>query len=238
MKIKIAICENNNMDLLALVNCIFTLDHEIQCEHLETANRLLELYAAGIRYDLIFMTIEVPGINGLEAAMYLHKHYHGEFPLIVFVARSDFYIYDGYPYALAFMKKPIALNKLKGIFMCAITELKQKKIAIETTAGMLCFSAKDIIFFEACNGTVRILLEHGEYHTKMSLSSIYSFVKLEYFCFSHRSYLVNLEHVVSCSKDLVYLSKNKFVPLSRQRQKEFYNSIKRYSRTCQIESDF
>lgn len=174
MKLKIAICENNKHDFEFLMECLLLLDCEFQYEWIESADRLLEIYTAGVRFDFAFMEVDFPGINGFEASVYLHDRYPTQCPLIIFLTRSDRYVYDAYPYALAYVKKPMALEKLKEIFECVISELAHNKIAIETSKGITCFNVKDIIFFEASYGAVRIFLEQDEYCAKTLLSTIYT----------------------------------------------------------------
>ena len=117
---KIAICEDNENDANVLMLRLNEAYRSELCDLYSSAFLLLEAYAEGKRYDLIFMDIEMPGISGYDAAKLIYDTYPAEFPLIVFLTVTSSYVYSAYYLGWAYKIKPITPEDLSELLNRAV----------------------------------------------------------------------------------------------------------------------
>ena len=100
--------------------------------------------------DLIFMDIDLPGINGMEAAQML-RGYDEQTPL-VFVTNLAQYAIKGYQVdALDFMVKPVAYDDFSlrmDRAMCMVKRTSEGTVAIPTADGMRVVRLADVLYVD------------------------------------------------------------------------------------------
>ena len=100
--------------------------------------------------DLIFMDIDLPGINGMEAAQIL-RGYDEQTPL-VFVTNLAQYAVQGYQVdALDFMVKPVTYDDFAlrmGRAMRMVRRASQQTLAIPTSDGVRVVRLADILYVD------------------------------------------------------------------------------------------
>ena len=209
----------------------YATDHgvRLQVTRLRSA---VEFVAEKHDADLIFMDIDLPGINGMEAAEELRTR-DAATPLI-FVTNLAQYAVAGYQVdALDFMVKPcryadFAMRMDRA--MRAVRRNRDSSIAIPTAAGVRLVSVRDIVFVE--------LQRHDlVYHTadvadqlrargsirqaSESLPSS-SFVQVSQGC------LVNMAHVSAVRSDSVVMDDGTPLYFSRSRRRDCLETLSRY----------
>ena len=101
-------------------------------------------------YDLIFMDIDLPGINGMEAAALL-RSYDPSVPLI-FVTNLAQYAVRGYEVdALDFIVKPVSYYHFcmrMDKAMRAVARLRRGSVTIATRSGVRLVPRDDIVYVE------------------------------------------------------------------------------------------
>lgn len=106
---KIAIVEDKNEALLALENHIarYTREKGVECSYTHFANGLFFLENYKADFDVVFMDIDMPLMNGMEAAKRL-REVDGHVPL-VFITDLKQYALKGYEVeAMDFLVKPVS----------------------------------------------------------------------------------------------------------------------------------
>lgn len=102
------------------------------------------------RFDLVFMDIQMPGINGMEAAQ-LMRTYDTETP-IIFVTNLAQYAVKGYEVdALDFIVKPVSYFDFRMRMDKAMRRIRRnggRSIAIGTRDGMRVVALSDIAYVE------------------------------------------------------------------------------------------
>lgn len=85
-----------------------------------------ELLASGKRFDMVFLDIQMEGMNGIEAARGLRER--REDTVLVFVTGIKDYVFDAFDlYAFQYLLKPIDENKFVGVLARAVREAAKKK---------------------------------------------------------------------------------------------------------------
>jgi DNA-binding LytR/AlgR family response regulator len=151
----------------------------------------------------MFLDIQLPDLTGLQVAELLNEF---DFAIqIVFLTAYDHFAIEAFKLrAFHYLLKPYDSEDLIEVFdtysdMLKENQLKtgqtKNKLAIETENGITYLSPKEIYFIEKQGREVIIHTKTEKMKAFFTLSEL--FEKLERFSFfrTHKSYLVNLEHI-------------------------------------------
>lgn len=153
--------------------------------------------------DLLFLDIQLPDLTGLQVAEILNEF---DFPIqVVFLTAYDHFAIEAFKLrAFHYLLKPYDSEDLQEVFENYTNRLKENqlktdqtktKLAIETENGITYLSPKEIYFIEKQGREVIIHTKTEKLKALFTLSELLD--KLERFAFfrTHKSYLVNLEHI-------------------------------------------
>ena len=110
---RIGLCEDDDNDAERLLGYINGFEGVSALDRYVTSEQLLDAYGNGLRYDLLFMDIQLLGMNGFDAAKKIHSDYYGERPLIVFITVTDKYVYEAYNVGWDYACKPVDIDRIK-----------------------------------------------------------------------------------------------------------------------------
>lgn len=174
------------------------------------------------KYDIAFIDIEMPGINGLSVTKYVKKVNPNA---IIFIVTSfQSYLDDAMALnVFRYLSKPIDKNRFIKNMNVAI-DLFQKstqKIFIETYDECFNVFTRDILYVTIDNRKACIVTNGEKILTKQPFDYWKKHLAgYDYFVQSHYSYLVNLKNVTRFNKTEITLSSNGkdylTVPISRR----------------------
>jgi len=195
--------------------------------------------------DLVLLDIDMPDGNAFNLLQQIGKI---DFRIIFITAHSDFAIQAFKFSAIDYILKPIvstelfrALNKAKKTFEMEEVNVKldallsnlksnetKKKVVLKTTGSILCVDIDDIYFCESEGGS------YTRFHFKDKSKFLVSKPLKEYdemlsdfnFFRIHKSYLVNLDKIVSYEKQAggsVILDNQIELTVSHRRREPFLN---------------
>ncbi len=227
--INIAIVEDSKADSATLCEYIKSaiVDHGEECgiTVFDSALKFLDGYRGN--YEIVFMDIELPGIDGMKAAQRLREV--DADVILIFVTNMAQYAVGGYAVdAMDFMVKPVSYDNLKLKLARALNRIRsrvEKKIVIPGKNGASVVIVPQIRYVEVTNHKLVIHCADGnDVTTTGSLSKIEE--KLAGFAFSrcNNCYLVNLDYVTGVDDFTVYLG-NETLAMSRSRKKPFLKDI-------------
>lgn len=105
------IVDDSKLASASLVKALSRVDPEASCELAYTARQAFEIMADK-SFDVVFLDIEMPGINGLEVARRLRRH--SSKTNVVFVTGYPEYALDAWrTQASAFLVKPVSDDDLR-----------------------------------------------------------------------------------------------------------------------------
>ncbi|MGN0345875.1 MAG: LytR/AlgR family response regulator transcription factor, partial [Lachnospiraceae bacterium] len=85
-----------------------------------------ELLASGKRFDIVFLDIQMEGMNGIEAARSLRER-QGD-TVLIFITGIKEYVFDALDlYAFQYLLKPIDEDKFAEVLERAVREAGRKK---------------------------------------------------------------------------------------------------------------
>lgn len=165
--------------------------------------------------DLIFLDINMPGINGIEFARTIPKE-----TLIIFTTAYSQYALDSYEVdAIDYLVKPIDTIKFrkavnKAIIYHSLLINEEKKnienieddyIFVKSDRKYFKVDLKDILFVEGLKDYVIIQMEDQRIITRMSMKAIYELLPSHIFFRINKSYIVNKQHIESFDNNDVFI---------------------------------
>lgn len=201
---------------------------EVQITWFDRAIRFLESNNAN--FEIVFMDIEIPDMNGMEAARKLRKE--NQDVVLVYVTNLAKYAVLGYETgASAYILKPVNYNafsfKMAKIYDLVLSKRKGKFL-IQFGNKTLVSPVNNIIYVEVMKHKLIIHTIEGDFETwKMTMAGVSKQLIPFGFSLCNACYLVNLQFVNSIMDDEVIV---KGIPLkiSAKRKKQFKEDLMSY----------
>lgn len=184
--------------------------------------------------DLIFLDINMPGINGIEFARDIPKY-----TLIIFTTAYSQYALDSYEVdAVDYLVKPIdpvkfrkAVNKAVVYHSLLLNEEKKsvdvvedEYIFVKSDRKYFKVNLEDILFIEGLKDYIIIQMENQRIITRMSLKTISDLLPANTFFRVNRSYIVNKKHVDSFDNNDVFI-KNYEIAIGNSFRDDFFHDF-------------
>ncbi len=157
-------------------------------------------YLRNSEVDLVFLDVEMPGINGfqmLDQLSYLPK-------VIMTTSKTD-YAFTAFQYNVAdFLKKPVdynrfldAVNKVQQSSTNIVSETTKTKndIVIKSNGSYIRLTYDDILYIEGMGDYVKYVTSEKKYVAHNSLRAVEETMNKEKLIKVHRSYIVNVKKV-------------------------------------------
>ena len=199
------------------------LDLVASCHNVETVRRALE---SG-EVDLIFIDINMPDVNGLEFIRTLVNP-----PMVVFVTAYPEYAAESYKVnALDYLLKPFGIDEFNRVaekifshWQLIQNQNNSSSSTEECVRYLKCdhrfirVECDDIRYIEGQSEYLKIhLVSDNPFLTHMTFRQITDSFP-DNFIQIHRSYVVNMKHVVSAERTLVVLDDGTRLPVSSSRR--------------------
>ncbi len=224
--LKAAIVEDNNDDaknLSEVLNRYFT-ENKITYK-LERFLRGEDFLESSINFDIVFLDIEMQGINGIETASRLREKQKDT--VIILVTNMIQYAIQGYSVQAAdYILKPVdyeGLSKKIPSFLEAVNK-KKKTINVKTNESIIKLLLSKILYIEVFGH--RIVIHYGDKTIECggTLKEFEADLSSAGFVKSSKSCLVNLSAVERIDTDTVTINGEK-IPLSRRERKPFIEAF-------------
>lgn len=228
---RIAICDDEpqcrRQAVQAIHACTKSLD--ILTDVFESGNDLLQAFRKS-PYDLVFLDIEMPELDGIRLARKL-REMSRDIP-IVFLTSHIEYALEGYEVnALRYLTKPIRPEKLHELLGYVMQQMQeQHTLWLKTDLGEERVPVREILCLEAQNQNILVRTADRDYMVRYNLGEYEKELAEDGFFRIHRGYLVSLRHVKSLGKHEVTLSDNTILPVSRTKEKALKEALFQYIR--------
>lgn len=233
---RIAVCEDETVFMEQLRDQLYL---QLKCyedmvvDTFESGELFLETYEKNpYTYEIIFMDIEMKKIDGIMTARRVRER-NKDVVLIFLTSHIEFAL-EGYEVdAFRFLAKPINEEKLTLTLQDIQREMSEnKRIIIKDADREIIILHKEIVSIEACNVNLLIHTQNHSYRIRKSLMQLESELNGPMFYKTHRSYLINLGHLIQYTNKEVTMDNGERIPLSRNKLKELKEALIFYVKTC------
>ena len=172
--------------------------------------------------DIVFLDIEMPGVDGIYAGNELRKQ--NENVIIFIITSYSEYLDDAMRFhVFRYLSKPLDKQRLFRNLKDAVAlySAVNFKIPIETKQGIFTIPASSIIAIEALNRKVTVHTNHQDYQSVHNMQYWLDLLPKNSFFQTHRSYIVNFEHVTDFDHTLVHLKNQWNAYLTRRKYTAF-----------------
>ena len=198
-----------------------------------------------LKPDIVFLDVEMPGYTGFQLLDFFENI---DFEIVFATAYSEFALRAFQVSAIDYLLKPIQINHLIAAvdkllkirtpslinervdaLQSNLQEGRVKRIVLPLSDGSLFINIKDVLFLKSDGSYVRFYLVDGnnflvsktikDYETQLTAD--------EGFFRSHRSFLVNVNHILRVDLGSATLTSNHVVQVARDRRSEFDDFIRK-----------
>lgn len=180
--------------------------------------------------DLIFLDIQMPDLSGIEFTRLMEKG-----PKVIFTTAFDKYALEGYKLDIVdYLMKPfsyeeflVAVNKVRKLLSLeqqAITNIESNNqfLFLKSDYKIRRINFNDILYIEGLKDYVKVFIQNSP-NPVLSLSSLKvleSRLPPEKFMRVHRSFIVNLEKIVTIERSRIVFGKE-YIPVGDQYKEKF-----------------
>ena len=209
---------------------------DVSCFLYADGSEVMRSFENGFRLDAVFLDIEMKELDGMSTARRI-RGFDKDIPIVFTTSHTEMAM-DGYEVdAFRFLSKPIDEEKLR----LTLTDLEKllkvdNKIVLRKDGEDMVFPVSDLKYAEASNNSVRFVFGKSTVEQRMKFGDAVKmideasrdFVKI------HRSYYVNLAHVMKLNSSDVLMDNKELLPIARGSaasvKKELFDYIRRTGR--------
>lgn len=184
------------------------------------AEVLLENYSCG--FNILFMDIEMAGINGLQAAKLIRVK--DEHVVIVFITNMAQFAIQGYDVgAVDFILKPVTyekfLLKIEKIFR-RLPEENDETLVLRTTVGIINQSVSAVKYIETSKNYVYYHIGSNTYKVRSTMSDALEKLSAPIFVQISNCNVVNMKYISKIAQNSVDVG-GTILHISRSKKAEF-----------------
>lgn len=189
---------------------------------------LLDQYTA--EHDIIFMDIQMPYLNGMDAAHRLRSL--DSKVILIFTTSLMQYAIEGYEVdALAYLVKPINYYEFAmklGKAVKRVPFISEADVVINTKSGDIRLAQEDIRYVEISGHWIVYHTLGGDYSRYSSLTKVASELSESEFARINSCYLVNMQYVRRVNGMMCVLDNGEELKISQPKRKDFLQTIQTY----------
>lgn len=233
--ILIAICEDNFSSLSYIEQSVQKFlsargYHGIISSYSSSFN-LYNLIQEGIRFELYFLDIDMPKVNGLTLASAIRQL--DEHAAILFVSAKEEYVFEAIKVQpFRFIRKSHFQSDLCEALEEYLRQNQTEKdadiVTVEAQNEIYRFFVRDILYIQAKDNYLDIVTNKKSTLIRYKISDMETLLAPYQFLRIHKSYLVNYRYIYTLQGKVVTLENGTQLPVSRYRLSEIQTKFKEY----------
>ncbi len=231
---KICICDDDSFFIGEIRNrlqAFSTVEDGFHVSDFSSAEELIDHYKNGGYFDILFIDIEMKGINGIEAAEIIRAL--SPRTIIIFVSAHSDYIFDAFRIeALHFLVKPVTEREFNEVFYRALNKYRTVNASIilkwESTRNKI--QIDKISFVEGYRRHLTVHTAEGVYEAVGKISEMQEILSPHGFVRVHQGFTVNMNYIKSFKTDEVELTDGTKVPVSVRKRQDALKAYDKFIR--------
>lgn len=187
----------------------------------------------GIRFDILFLDVLMPGQNGIDVATEI-RNYDKNAKIIFLTSSAEFAVQSYTVNAFYYQLKPICEESFFRLMDAVLSQCKKEQassLILHCKNGITRINPTQLEYCEVIHRTLFIHLTSGKVlECSGSLNELAGqLVPYGSFLRPHRSYLVNLEYIQNLSYHAITMSCLAEIPIPRGKYNEIKNAFLEYA---------
>lgn len=189
-----------------------------------------ELLDSEENFDIIFLDIQMPEINGMNLAKKMRSW--DKQSLIIFITAFSRYVFEAYDVeAFHYLVKPIKYETLKKVLEKAVKKLDNHTedfLIISTGRQTKKLLLRDILYIESIGRIVKIHCKDCAVETYEQIGILEEKLRDKFFFRCHKSFLVNLAFIDTFNKTEIRMENDDKIIIAKRRWEEFQKEMLSY----------
>lgn len=187
-----------------------------------------ELLEAGRKYDILFLDIDMPGMDGIMTAKEIRKT--DKQVEIIYI--TNYGGYAGYAFgvhAFGYLLKPVKEKEIKRQLKEALEYMQKENqkpvVDLLTKEGRIRIPAEEIYYFEYTFRMLEVHTKEGVYYQQAKISECLEKMRPYGFAMPHKNFVVNLDQVRGIKGYEITMMDGSVLPLSQKKGKAFREEL-------------
>ena len=232
--IRIALCDDDLPFLQHLHQAAgqWFADHQIpfSCTDFSSAKLLLDSLQT-IRFDLFFLDIEMPEMDGMQLAKQIRETLPDS--VILFLTSHDEFAPDGYRVqALRYLSKQTWKKFLNEALSAAMAQLEKQEsgsLAVSHYGNLQRIPYREILYIRHIARYCQIVTRAGKtIQDERGIKKLFEIIGDERFIFIDRGAFINLDYIQRIENGQAVMTNNDSLPISRRLLPQVKLAINRY----------
>lgn len=227
---KIAVCDDEAIFTSLLkekISCIMQ-SKKVQCEIVEYISPL-DLLKDITSYDAVFLDMDMPDMDGAEAAKKIHC-IHPQCHIYIETCRDDRFK-ETYSVAEYFISKPYMDEEIEyAINLLINSQIGMKELEVYRDRTLYKILQRDITYIMPYDGYIKIYVKDIVYRKKTSLLQIMEELDTRMFYKIRKDMAVNMLYIEQYEKNKIYIA-DKVVEVARANRKKFEAVYRKFDLT-------
>lgn len=229
--LKIAVCDDEKDAVEKIKQSILSYRERCEIDSFFSGEELLESQK---KYDIIFLDIDMNGMNGIEAAKQLRER-DKNVKIIYVTSYTDYINYAFSVHAFANLLKPVKTEDIHRQLDEAKTyykDMREPKLRrFVTKGGTIEQNINEICYMEYTERHVVMKTIDQEYILQGGISEIAEKMETYGFAIPHKSFCVNLYQVKNIKGYDIFMMNGDVIPLSQKKSVEFRKKLHEFLAT-------
>lgn len=199
---------------------------------------VLEEIEKGMRWDILFLDVLMPGQNGIDVAKEIRQH-DTDIKIIFLTSSAEFAVESYTVGAYFYQMKPVCERQffeLMDSVVASCEKARQGSLLLFAKSGIRRIELEKIEYCEVMGRTLLFHMENGDIFEGSGGMDELCKKLLPYgnFLRPHRSYLVNMEYIQSISYKMIVMSGGMNVPIPHGKYSEIKEIYLAYAMTRKL----
>lgn len=230
MMLKIAVCDDNSLDRHKVYEYIKKYKYKCLVDFFCNGEELIQKDKP---YDIIFLDVEMPGLNGMETAAILRKKRRRD--AIVFLTAYEEFMPAAFEVnAFRYLLKPISEIQFQKTYKDAEKDILHNKkiiIPLANTTGTECVFLNDICFVQSLGDQSCVYTGKSEIISNESLKKWERTLDSNQFYRISKEYIIAMNHIRRIEGTLVFFDvRSETVKIPRRGKRTLFERWQEYIR--------
>lgn len=232
----IFICDDDNLvcEQIKTLCESYYIEHKLKRPDIYIFHSGEDILASDIKPDIVYLDIQMSGIDGIAVGNSLVKSYPAA--IIIIITSFPEYLDEAMRFhVFRYISKPVESKRFMRNLEDAISEFNSigGRIIVKCKGTTYILSAKDIIMVgvNPHRRNLTIYTVSDTYTTTQTLASIKSMLPPGSFYQSHRCYIVNMNYIMSYNNSRIYMKNHLYADIALRKYNDFFNTYSAFLTT-------